>query len=219
MNKSIWLLFGVFVMVLVLFIINKSTQEEINVPVSTEKELEPEHEKSALIDHHLHGAKVEVATSSMTADLDSLGLMPMKGESGAVGYGLITGKGTDAIIVSATHGGVLDSQLQKDASDPVWHNHMVKLGEVQLCGKDPGVIDITFESPGGLEVSEGGLVIVDAPADFSGVHSLSKKKLNFAPGTDIQKVVQFHLAPKFSDKDELLAVCVTDIKEVAFERI
>lgn len=52
----------------------------------------------------------------------------------AFGYGLLTDQETDAIIVTTTHSGVLDSETQNgDASDPIWHNHYVRLGLVAQC--------------------------------------------------------------------------------------
>lgn len=84
---------------------------------------------------------------------------------------------------------MLDSEKQKDASDAVWHNHVVKLGKVELCGENPGVIDITFESPGDVDMKKQGLVMVDVPASFTGKHSLTNEKIAFDLGMNIQKVV------------------------------
>lgn len=220
MNKNILIVGGVLV-VLGLIIVgsnNRAGVKPVEESVATNQDSEHSHSHSEL-NHHLHDGQISVTGNSLTAELNSIGLMPKAGEKGAVGYGLITGQGTDAIVVSATHAGVLDSELQKDASDPVWHNHIVKLGEVALCGENPGVVDITFESPGSIKVSDSGVVMANLPESFSGTHSLSKETITFAPGTDIQKLVQFHLDPKFSTAGELQAVCVTDIEEIPFEII
>lgn len=206
MNKNVLLLGGVLVIVLIgLFIFISNNDAEVVVKSS--------------VDHHLSGAKVSKGPNDFTANLNAMGLMPLRGESGAVGYGIITDKGTDQVVVTTTHGGVLDSELQKDASDPVWHNHIVKLGEVPMCGQNPGVIDITFESPGEVTVNERALRMAEVPATFDGTHSLTKKRITFAPGTDIQKVVEFILEPKFDQANVLQAVCVTNIKEVPFSLI
>lgn len=217
MNKNIVVIGGVGLLVLLIVLLNTNKPNEEKVSIESEKKNKVE--EVTKINHHLHNAEVSVKNNSLTADLNSIGLLPLKGESGAVGYGLITDKGTDAIIVSTTHGGVLDSEKQKDAADPVWHNHMVKLGEVAICVANPGVIDITFESPGEIKLKNQGLIIADAPSSFTGKHSLTNKEISFAPGTNIQKVVQFNLEPKFNSSNELQAVCVTHIEEVPFKVI
>lgn len=220
MNKNVLIAGGVLVVAGLVWIgsSNHTVTEQTKENEVVKQEAEHSHSHSEF-NHHLHDGQVSVEDGSLTAELNSIGLMPKDGEKGAVGYGLITEQGTDAIVVSATHAGVLDSELQKDSNDPVWHNHIVKLGEVALCGENPGVIDITFESPGSIKVSDGGVVMANLPESFSGTHSLSKETVTFAPGTDIQKLVQFHLDPKFDNAGGLQAVCVTDIEEVPFEII
>jgi hypothetical protein len=227
MNKNL-IIFGVVMVVLVVgvFAFNKTepiTENKVtNSDLSQNKEQEHEQEDGhgdGKIDHHLHDATVKVSDKDFTAEMNSLGLMPLAGESGAVGYGVLTDKGTDVVVVSTTHAGVYDSEVQKDASDPVWHNHIVKLGAVELCGENPGVIDISFESPGDITVKNDGLVMVNIPETFAGTHSLTGNNLSFAPGTDVQGVVQFHLAPIFKNGSELQAVCVTDIEKIPFELI
>ena len=42
----------------------------------------------------------------------------IKDEELKFGYGIMTAKGLDGIIVTTTHAGLLDSKLQKDGSDP-----------------------------------------------------------------------------------------------------
>lgn len=166
--------------------------------------------------HEEESVHVQTNKNTLSYELTALGLVPKQGELGAYGYGIITSAGTDAILVSTTHAGVLDSIHQKDTSDPVWHNHFVKLGPVNLCGEDPGVIDITWESPGDITVDGKTLKVLDAPSEFTGTHSLTKSKIAFTSGTDVQKVVKFQLEPIFED-EELRAVCVTDIQEVDYE--
>lgn len=219
MNKTIIVIGGIGLLILVVTLLNLNKTEEKVTPVENKVEEKAKVEPVVKIDHHLHHADIEKNGNLLSADLTSIGLMPLNGESGAVGYGLITDKGTDAVVVSTTHGGVLDSEKQKDASDAVWHNHMVKLGKVELCGENPGVIDITFESPGNVDMKKQGLVMADVPASFSGKHSLTNAKIAFDPGVNIQKVVQFSLEPKFSATNELQAVCVTNIEEVTFKAI
>lgn len=224
MNKNLAILSAVILVLAAgVFAFNKSDQSETSVPAPIESEAvhsdDGHAHEAGEVDHHLHDAKVTIGNKEFTAQMNSLGLMPLQGESGAVGYGVITEKGTDAIVVSATHAGVLDSELQVNADDPVWHNHIVRLGEVELCGENPGVVDISFESPGDILVNTGGLVMVNIPETFEGTHSLTNDRMSFTPGTKVQGVVQFHLLPIFSAENDLQAVCVTDIKEIPFDLI
>ncbi len=94
-----------------------------------------------------------VATSGdhvSKAVLATRGSIPKDGSGEAFGYGILT---TAGIIVTTTHKGVLDSELQSGANDPIFHNHYVILGpNPSKCGNNPSVIDITFDSPGKLIV-------------------------------------------------------------------
>src|ERR671919_1334200 len=92
--------------------------------------------------------KAEVsANGELEATLTTEGVIPTDGDEGAFGYGILTDDG-DAILVSTTHAGVLDSEEQRFIEDPIWHTHLVRLEDVEHCGEDQGVIDITWQSPG-----------------------------------------------------------------------
>jgi len=216
MNKNFIITIASLIAIALIAILVFSNDEEM-APTEASHTQEAETEHHTAIDHHLEDASISNSDDTLSADLNALGLMPLNNESGAVGYGLITTEGTDAIMVSATHAGLLDSEVQKDASDPVWHNHLVKLGAAPACGDDPGVIDITFESPGKSTVKESGLIMLDLPPSFTGTHSLNQETISFAPGIDVQSVVQFNLEPKSDDDGNLTAVCVTEIEEIPFE--
>jgi len=216
MNKNI-LITIITLLLLVILVMAVSSDDKEMAPAEVPQTHEAEDDHSSDINHYLEDASITNSNDTISADLNSMGLMPLDNESGAVGYGLITTEGTDAILVSATHAGLLDSEIQKDASDAVWHNHLVKLGEVSVCGDEPGVIDITFESPGESKMKERGLIMVDLPKSFTGTHSLNQETISFAPGNDVQSVVQFHLEPKSDDDGNLAAVCVTKIEEIPFE--
>lgn len=131
---------------------------------------------------------------------------------GAYGFGILTEKGLDGVMVATTHGGVLDSEVQVDANDPAWHTHYVKLGQgvSGLCGENPEVVDITFQAPGYLATKNKMMVLKNLPATFNGTSSLSGNGLTVEPGTTVGNVVAFSLEPKF-DGDALKAVCVTEI--------
>src|SRR3989442_2817833 len=150
-------------------------------------------------------------TNELEAELVTHGLIPKDGSGGAFGYGILTGAGLDGIIVATTHGGVLDSAIQKNANDPVWHNHFVKLASQGACGGGPGVVDITFESPGKVKVNGNSIQLRDIPSTFTGTDALTGLPTTITPGTNVQNVVSFQLSPVFDSNHNLQAVCVIDI--------
>lgn len=166
-------------------------------------------------DPSLKSVKIDASETSVDGGFEAIGIIPKYGENGALGYGIITDKGTDALIVMTTHSGVLDSESQEDKDDPVWHTHFVRLGEVYECGDDPGVVDITFESPGEISVGGKMLSIKNVPGTVFGTHSIKNVPIVLEPGTNVEKVVQFGLYPKM-EGGSVVAVCVIDIETVDF---
>ncbi|HJU95240.1 MAG TPA: hypothetical protein VJ643_04340 [Nitrososphaera sp.] len=158
--------------------------------------------------------RAEVSVNSeLNARLMTEGLLiPTDGSEGAFGYGILTDDG-DAILVSTTHAGVLDSEEQNYILDPTWHNHFVRLGDVEQCGEDQGVVDITWQSPGQVEINDNEARIRDVPTDeFQGWHSITgEEDLSMTLGEDVSNVVSFRLDPVFDEQAGLQAVCVTDI--------
>ncbi|HEU0144092.1 MAG TPA: hypothetical protein VFQ47_04845 [Nitrososphaera sp.] len=156
--------------------------------------------------------KAEVsANGELEATLTTEGVIPTDGDEGAFSYGILTDDG-DAILVSTTHAGVLDSEEQDYILDPVWHNHFVRLGEVPECGEDQGIVDITWQSPGHVEINGDIASISGVPTDeFQGWHSITGEDLSMTLGQDVSNVVSFRLDPVFDEQAGLQAVCVTDI--------
>src|ERR687890_2082627 len=157
--------------------------------------------------------KAEVsANGELEATLTTEGVIPTDGSEGAFGYGILTDDG-DAILVSTTHAGVLDSEEQDYILDPTWHNHFVTLNEdIEQCSPDPGVGDITWQSPGEVEIDDNNAEISDVPTDeFEGWHSITGEELSMTLGEDVSDVVSFRLDPVFDEENGLQAVCVTDI--------
>ena len=157
--------------------------------------------------------KAEVsANGELEATLTTEGVIPTDGSEGAFGYGILTDDG-DAILVSTTHAGVLDSEEQDYILDPTWHNHFVRLGDdVAECGEDQGIVDITWQSPGQVEINDNEATISDVPTDeFQGWHSITGEDLSMILGQDVSNVVSFRLDPVFDEQAGLQAVCVTDI--------
>lgn len=139
--------------------------------------------------------------------------IPKDGSGGAFGYGVLTSQ-TDVdgtVLVTTTHGGVLDSEDQSDANDPEWHNHYVRLAE-DTDGHCDGleVVDITWESPGRDFERDNRALMGDVPMSFTGTHSLDRdREISFEAGAPVAGV-SFTLEPVFED-DTLVAVCVNDV--------
>jgi hypothetical protein len=137
-------------------------------------------------------------------------LIPTNGTEGAFGYGILTDEG-DAILVATTHAGVLDSEEQNYVLDPSWHNHFVRLGEVAEC-RDQVVVDVTWQSPGQVEINDNIATISDVPTDeFEGWHSITGEDLSMTLSEAVSEVISFKLDPVFGE-DGLEALCVTDIR-------
>jgi hypothetical protein len=158
---------------------------------------------------------ISTADDQLTAELDVEGvLIPTNGTHGAFGYGIITGAGDDAtILVAHTHPGLLDSESQRFISDPTWHNHLVKLGNVEQCGKDQGIVEVTWQSPGEVGIDDNIVTISDVPTgEFEGWHSsMTGEPLSMTLDEDVSDVISFKLDPVFGD-DGLEALCVSHIR-------
>jgi hypothetical protein len=154
----------------------------------------------------------------LTIELTVEGLrIPTNGTEGAFGYGILTDEG-DAILVAHTHRGVMDSEAQSSIEDPVWHNHFVKLGDVEQCGEDQGIIDITWQSPGEVRINNDSASISDIPTDeFEGWDSITGEPLSMMMAEDVDDVISFKLDPVFDEENGLEAVCVTDIRSAEEE--
>ena len=155
----------------------------------------------------------------LTARLITEGLRIPTNETGkAFGYGILTDDG-DAILVAHTHPGVLDSEDQRFIEDPIWHNHFVNLGDVEQCGEDQGVIDITWQSPGVVRIDDNTARISGIPTDeFEGWDSITGEPLSMMLGEDISDAVSFKLDPVFDEEEDgLEAICVTGIRSAEEE--
>jgi hypothetical protein len=159
-------------------------------------------------------ALVSKDPNKIQAILKTHGHIPTDGTDGAFGYGMITAKGLNAVMVSTSHQGVLDSVKQTNKNDAVWHNHYVSLGSDPACSNNPAVKQITYQSPGGVIINDKTSVLSNLPATFTGTDALTKAKLTLSPGTDAKRVVSFALEPVFDiSGTKLKAVCVIDIHD------
>jgi len=162
-------------------------------------------------------ANVLTNDDDFTIELTVEGLLiPTNGTEGTFGYGVLTDE-EDVILVTTTHPGVLDSEAQRFIEDPIWHNHFVKLGDVEQCGEDQGIIDITWQSPGVVTIDDNAARISDVPTDeFEGWDSITGEPLSMMLGEDVANVISFKLYPVFGENG-LEAVCVTDIRSAEEE--
>jgi len=164
-------------------------------------------------------ANVSIEDDDLTAELMVEGLLiPTDGSEGAFGYGILTEDG-DAILVATTHAGVLDSEEQSSMEDPTWHMHLVRLGDIAECGEDQGVVDITWQSPGQVEINDNIATISDVTTtdEFEGSDSITGGQLSMTLGEGVSEVVSFKLDPVFDEEAGLQAVCVTDVRSAEEE--
>src|ERR671923_138098 len=165
------------------------------------------------VESFLNIEKAEVAANDeLEATLTAEGVIPTDGNEGAFGYGILTEDG-DAILVATTHAGVLDSQEQRFIEDPTWHTHLVRLGDVEQCGEDQGVVDITWQSPSEIEINDNIARISGVPTtdEFEGRDSITGEQTSMTLGEAVSEVISFKLDPVF-DGDGLEAVCITDVR-------
>jgi hypothetical protein len=153
----------------------------------------------------------------LTATLNVEGLLiPINGTGGAFGYGILMDD-ADTILLTHTHPGILDSEAQRFTEDPVWHNHFAKLGDVEQCGEDQGIINITWQSPGVVTIDDNTARIRDVPTDeFEGWDSMTGEPLSWMLGDGVSDVISFKLDPVFGEEG-LEAVCLTDIRSAEEE--
>ena len=147
------------------------------------------------------------------------GPIPTNGTEGAFGYGILTDDPFDeastlsenASLVTLTHRGLLDSEDQSSAEDPIWHNHFVRLGNVEQCGENLGVVDLTWQSPGEVRIDDNNATISQIPTNgFEGWHSITGEPLSMTLD-EAGRAFSFRLNPVIGEDGLLEAVCVTNI--------
>lgn len=164
----------------------------------------------------INDGEVTKANNKLDSTLTFMSPINQDGTSGAMGVAVISDKGIGSVIASTTHGGVFDSSIQKNASDPIWHNHFVKLIEGNntgnKCGEDLMVEELTFESPGNLTITNDTMKHSQIPTSFNATSSFSNSSLSFELGENIDKLVTFKIEPKLNSSGDIEAVCVTNIQ-------
>lgn len=147
------------------------------------------------------------------------GDIPKFGTDENFGYGVITQVNDNFNVIATTSHptlGIVDSELQVNENDPVFHNHFVELGtDAENCGineegePNPYIADLSFESPGELFIKGNAAILRDLPPSAEGQFT----GVEITPGTNITVVASFLLEPVF-DGETLEAVCVTDVRPV-----
>ncbi len=165
-------------------------------------------------------AKIDTDSSELEkAKFETKANIPTDGSGGAFGYGVISGAGLEAIAVTTTHGGVLDSEAQTGVNDASFHNHYVALQDSQAVGTGlcPGleVRDITFQQPGDVEINKKKAEMEDVPYYFAGTHSLSGAAISFLADENVGAAVSFTIDPVdgtgATNPNDIQAVCINDV--------
>lgn len=167
-------------------------------------------------------AKIEPDKTGLEVKIEAATEIATDGSDDAFGYGVLN-QGDGSLMVTITHGGVLDSAEQEDAADPVWHNHYVRMTgagdydapNAALDGARLEVAALTFESPGEVKVENSKIKMEDLPDEFTGINPLDGfNEIPMSPGTNADTAVSFTLSvPATAD----FHVCVENISPLAAE--
>jgi hypothetical protein len=160
--------------------------------------------------------RVYLDQNQLEATFTSEGPISTNGTEGAFGYGILS---KNASLVTHTHGGVLDSEDQSSSEDPIWHNHFVRLGNIEQCGENLGVVDVTWQSPGEVRIDDNNATISQIPTNgFEGIDSITGEPLSMMLGGVGQgfSVFSFRLNPVIAEEG-LEAVCLTDFSYSHFD--
>ncbi|MDR4512953.1 MAG: hypothetical protein MRJ93_14760 [Nitrososphaeraceae archaeon] len=136
------------------------------------------------------------------------------------GYGIVTidTLGQTNVIATTSHPDIpiADSELQNgDPTNDITHNHYALLDEDAggLCGSNPFISDLTFESPGKIFVKQNEAILKNLPESVTGGNF--DPALVFEPGTDIQVAASFQLEYREDPNDSNnFAICVVDIRSL-----
>lgn len=171
-------------------------------------------------------ATISSTATSLDSSITTASKIAKNGKDGAFGYGVVTltdlGGSGDSLMVTTTHQGVLDSELQgDDAGSAVWHNHYITVStsapaecavNTNFFGLRVEVSSITFESPGKVKVNQNVVELLNMPRTFSGTNALNGTPLTLTPETTATAVISFTLHPLFNGPGGTLSnVCVEDI--------
>lgn len=136
--------------------------------------------------------------------------IPQDGTGVSYGYGVVTEENFfDTILVTATHGGFLESAVQNGPEDPKWHSHYVTLtddGDVDNACSGLEIADISYHAPGEVKIY-GENIVFDGVKTLDSVNPMTGESNTFDGGENIVAIISFDLTPVFND-GELTNVCV-----------
>jgi hypothetical protein len=162
----------------------------------------------------LKSAKLDIK-NNVTTDIKftAKGIIPIVNPGIDWGYGIITAAGNVIATTSHPELPIVDSILQNDdPTNDVIHNHYVLLGENELCGDDPAIADLSFESPGDIFVKQNQAILKNLPASVTG-GNFDPEPTTFTPGADYQAAASFQLEyVEEENNPNNFAVCVVDIR-------
>jgi len=115
-----------------------------------------------------HLAITEAEVDDDEVEIETNADIPTDGSAGAFGFGAFTTDGK--VVAVTTHGGVgPDSESQEDASDAVFHSHLVTLTDVTECDSELAVASVSFEEIADFEVDDNEVEIEDFDEELNGV--------------------------------------------------
>src|SRR5215203_70374 len=95
-------------------------------------------------------------------------------------------------------------------------------GYVEQCEEDKGIVDITWQSPGEVNIDDETATIRGVPTDeIEGWDSITGENISMALGEGVNEAISFKLEPVYGggDDDGLEAICVTDIRSAEEEEV
>jgi hypothetical protein len=144
-------------------------------------------------------AKVNGTPVNLNANIKTETNIATDGSDGAFGYAVLTADGDGSLIVATTHATVCDSVTQSDintlhfgtAEDcpPVWHTHYVNLIPNTDGSCVPTILgplevgDLSYETPGVLNVKNKHAIFANMPPNFDGTNAVTGDPFSWAPGT------------------------------------
>lgn len=135
--------------------------------------------------------------------------IPQESSDISYGYGVVTEESFfDTILVTATHGGFLESVEQNGPDDSSWHSHYLTLTDDGVDNACSGleVADISYDSPGDVKIY-GEHIVFDGVKTLDSVNPMTGETNTFHGGETIVAIISFDLTPVFND-GELTNVCV-----------
>ena len=119
--------------------------------------------------------------------------IPQDGTGVSYGYGVVRQKNCnfDTILVTATHGGFLESAAQHGPEDPKWHSHYLTLtddGDVDNACTGLEIADISYDAPGDVKIY-GENIVFDGVKTLESVNPMTGESNTFHGGENIVAII------------------------------